>query len=163
MLEKIETSLAAIKNCLLNDEKICKLVYNDSNNALNLETPDRDKVSKYITLRPIYQFENMQDFTQNTMVNIYLTSGDTLDEEVGISGIIQISIVVNIDKWELLDNKIRPISLADRIIKLVNNKKFTMSNSLSLQSIDQLIISKQLVGYALLFDIVDGSGDLDKF
>ena len=105
----------------------------------------------------------MQDFTQNTMVNIYLTSGDTLDEEVGISGIIQISIVVNIDKWELLDNKIRPISLADRIIKLVNNKKFTMSNSLSLQSIEQLIISKQLVGYALLFDIVDGSGDLDKF
>ena len=163
MLEKIETSLAAIKNCLLNDEKIRKLVYNDSNNALNLETPDRDKVDKYITLRPIYQFENMQDFTQNTMVNIYLTSGDTLDEEVGISGIIQISIVVNIDKWELLDNKIRPISLADRIIKLVNNKKFTMSNSLSLQSIDQLIISKQLVGYALLFDIVDGSGDLDKF
>lgn len=163
MLEKIETSLAAIKNCLLNDEKIRKLVYNDSNNALNLETPDRDKVNKYITLRPIYQFENMQDFTQNTMVNIYLTSGDTLDEEVGISGIIQISIVVNIDKWELLDNKIRPISLADRIIKLVNNKKFTMSNSLSLQSIDQLIISKQLVGYALLFDIVDGSGDLDKF
>ena len=163
MLEKIETSLAAIKNCLLNDEKIRKLVYNDSNNALNLETPDRDKVNKYITLRPIYQFENMQDFTQNTMVNIYLTSGDTLDEEVGISGIIQISIVVNIDKWELLDNKIRPISLADRIIKLVNNKKFTMSNSLSLQSIEQLIISKQLVGYALLFDIVDGSGDLDKF
>ena len=163
MLEKIETSLAAIKNCLLNDEKIRKLVYNDSNNALNLETPDRDKVNKYITLRPIYQFENMQDFTQNTMVNIYLTSGDTLDEEVGISGIIQISIVVNIDKWELLDNKNRPISLADRIIKLVNNKKFTMSNSLSLQSMDQLIISKQLVGYALLFDIVDGSGDLDKF
>ena len=163
MLERLESSLAAIKNCLLNDEKIRKLVYNDSNNALNLTAPTIDQANKYITLRPIYQFENMQDFSQNCMINIYFTDGDSLDEEVGISGIIQISIVANIDKWELVDGKIRPISLADRVIQLVNNKKFTMSNSLSLESINQLIISKQLVGYALLFNIIDGSGDLDKF
>lgn len=163
MLERVETTLAAIKNCLLNDDIVRKLVYNDSNNALNMETPDIDKVNKYITLRPIYQFENMADFSQNSMINIYFTDGSPQEEEVGIEGIIQINIVVNIDKWELVDNKIRPIHLANRIIKLLNDKKFTISNSLSLENINQLIISKQLVGYALLFNVIDGSGDLDKY
>lgn len=163
MLERVETTLAAIKNCLLNDDVVRKLVYNDSNNALNMETPDIDKVNKYITLRPIYQFENMADFSQNSMINIYFTDGSPQEEEVGIEGIIQINIVVNIDKWELVDNKIRPIHLANRIIKLLDDKKFTTSNSLSLENINQLIISKQLVGYALLFNVVDGSGDLDKY
>lgn len=163
MLERVETTLAAIKNCLLNDDVVRKLVYNDSNNALNMETPDIDKVNKYITLRPIYQFENMADFSQNSMINIYFTDGSPQEEEVGIEGIIQINIVVNIDKWELVDNKIRPIRLANRIIKLLNDKKFTISNSLSLENINQLIISKQLVGYALLFNVFDGSGDLDKY
>lgn len=163
MLERVETTLAAIKNCLLNDDIVRKLVYNDSNNALNMEAPDIDKVNKYITLRPIYQFENMADFSQNSMINIYFTDGSPQEEEVGIEGIIQINIVVNIDKWELVDNKIRPIHLANRIIKLLNDKKFTVSNSLSLENINQLIISKQLVGYALLFNVIDGSGDLDKY
>lgn len=163
MLERVETTLAAIKNCLLNDDVVRKLVYNDSNNALNMETPDIDKVNKYITLRPIYQFENMADFSQNSMINIYFTDGSPQEEEVGIEGIIQINVVVNIDKWELVDNKIRPIHLANRIIKLLNDKKFTISNSLSLENINQLIISKQLVGYALLFNVIDGSGDLDKY
>lgn len=163
MLERVETTLAAIKNCLLNDDVVRKLVYNDSNNALNMETPDIDKANKYITLRPIYQFENMADFSQNSMINIYFTDGSPQEEEVGIEGIIQINVVVNIDKWELVDNKIRPIHLANRIIKLLNDKKFTISNSLSLENINQLIISKQLVGYALLFNVIDGSGDLDKY
>lgn len=163
MLERVETTLAVIKNCLLNDDVVRKLVYNDSNNALNMETPDIDKVNKYITLRPIYQFENMADFSQNSMINIYFTDGSPQEEEVGIEGVIQINIVVNIDKWELVDNKIRPIHLVNRIIKLLNDKKFTISNSLSLENINQLIISKQMVGYALLFNVIDGSGDLDKF
>ena len=163
MLERVETTLAAIKNCLLNDDVVRKLVYNDSNNALNMETPDIDKVNKYITLRPIYQFENMADFSQNSMINVYFTDGSLQEEEVSIEGIIQINVVVNIDKWELVDNKIRPIHLANRIIKLLNDKKFTTSNSLSLENINQLIISKQLVGYALLFNVIDGSGDLDKY
>ena len=163
MLERVETTLAAIKNCLLNDDVVRKLVYNDSNNALNMETPDIDKVNKYITLRPIYQFENTADFSQNAMINVYFTDGSPQEEEVSIEGVIQINVVVNIDKWELVDNKIRPIHLANRIIKLLNDKKFTTSNSLSLENINQLIISKQLVGYALLFNVIDGSGDLDKY
>lgn len=163
MLERIETTLIAIKKQLLNDETIRKLVFNDSNNALNMDTPSLEECKKYITLKPIYQFENKEDYAQNTMINIYFSEGEPLLDKVGITGTIQISVIVNIDKWDLLDDKIRPIELSNTILKLIDDKKFTTSNSLSFSSITQLIISKQLVGYAILFDIVDGVGELDEY
>ena len=161
MFERIESSLAAIKSVLLNDEIVRKLVYNDSNNALNIAAPNPDEANKYITLRPIYQFENMADFSQNGMVNIFFDNGSPAVDDNALTGVIQVNVVFNIDKWELVNNKIRPIVLSDRIIKLLDGRKFTISNPLEFNSIQQLIISKQLVGYALLFDIVDGSGDID--
>lgn len=163
MLEGIQNTLIAIRKQLLSDKIIRKLIFNDSNNALNMDVPLLEECKKYITLKPIYQFENKKDYEQNTMINIFLTDGQPLDEEVGLDGVIQINVVVNIDKWDLLDDKIRPIELSNRIIKILNNKKFITSNPLSFSSITQLIINKQLVGYALLFNIVDGNGSLDNY
>jgi hypothetical protein len=69
----------------------------------------------------------------------------------------------NVDKWELIDNKIRTIELADKVIELLNNKKFSVSNKFEFTNLQQLILSKQLVGYALLFAINDGNSNLEKF
>ena len=57
----------------------------------------------------------------------------------------------------------RSLAICDRIIDLINNKKFSISNPLSFNSIEELIITKQLVGYALIFDITDGNGDIEKY
>ena len=161
MFERIESSLAAIKSLLLTDEIVRKLVYNDSNNALNIEAPNVDETDKYITLHPIYQFENVGDYTQNGMINIFFDNGSPSVDDNALTGVIQVNVVFNIDKWELVNNKIRPLMLSNRIIQLLDGRKLTLSNPLEFNSIQQLIINKQLVGYALLFDIVDGSGDID--
>ena len=46
---------------------------------------------------------------------------------------------------------------------MVDKAKFSASNKLELATITDLIISKKMFGYALLFDLVDGSGEIDKF
>jgi DNA-binding transcriptional regulator/RsmH inhibitor MraZ len=79
------------------------------------------------------------------------------------NGIIQINVVYNVDKWELVDNKIRTLELANKVIELLNNTKFSVSNKLNFTNLQQLILSKQLVGYALLFSINDGNSNLEKF
>lgn len=163
MLERIETTLAAIKNKLLADETIRKLLFHDSNNALNMLAPQLKEVEEYITLRPIFEFENKEDYMQNSMINIYTTQVSPDEENNFINSLIQINVVCNGDKWELIDNKIRPMQLCNKIIQLVNNCKFTVSNKLVFNTMTDLIISKKVYGYALLFEITDGSGKIEKF
>ena len=93
--------------------------------------------------------------------NIFFDNGSPSVDDNALTGVIQVNVVFNIDKWELVNNKIRPLMLSNRIIQLLDGRKLTLSNPLEFNSIQQLIINKQLVGYALLFDIVDGSGDID--
>ena len=163
MLKRIQLALAEIKATLLNNETIRKLLYNDSNNCLNMETPTVKNTEKYITLRPVFQFENNDDYAQNGMINIVLANGEPNDEANIFDAIIQVNIVYNTDKWELVDNKIRTIELADKVIELLNNKKFSVSNEIEFTNLQELILSKQLVGYALLFAVNDGNSNLEKF
>jgi len=163
MLERVESTMAAIKNRLLEDELIKKLLFHDSNNAINMPPPLKKQVEDYITLRPIFNFENKEDYSKNSVINIYTTQVLPGDEEKKIDGVIQINVVCNEEVWELVDSKIRPIQICNRIIELINNCKFTVSNKIVFNTMTDLIISKTLFGYALLFEITDGSGKIDKF
>lgn len=163
MLERIQTTMSAIKTRLLNDTTIKQLLYYDSNDALSIEAPEKSQVAEYVTLRPIFEFENKENFEQNSMINIYTTQCDPIEESKALASVLQINIVTNVDNWELVDDKIRPLQIADRVISLVNGFKFTASNKLVFSTMTDLIISKKMVGYALLFSIIDGSGEVEKF
>jgi hypothetical protein len=163
MFERVRTTIKAMKRQLLKDEELRKLLYNDSNNALELSTPEEKLVAKYITTYPIYEFENKEDYKQQGMINIFMSDSDPSDEDSSISAMIRVNIVYNTDKWELIDGDCRTLALADRVIASLDKKKLTVSNPVEYVSTQELIISKQLVGYALLFDIVDGNSELEKF
>lgn len=163
MLTRIQTTLKAIKRILLEDEQVKKLLYNDSNNALNLPTPDKQVVEKYVTTCPVYEFDDKEDYTQHGMINCFVVDLDTDDEMNIIGGVLRVNVVYNTDKWELVDGNCRVLSICSRIIELLNNKKFTISNPISFDSMVELILSKKLVGYTLLFNIVDGNSEIENF
>lgn len=163
MFERLQTTIKAIKRQLLESEDIRKLLYNDSNDSLNLPTPKKEDVNKYITTHPIYEFEDKEDYTQHGMINIFMADSEPDDENNSTSSVIRINVVYNTAKWELIDGSSRPLLIADKIIELVNNKKFSVSNPISYINIQELILSKKLVGYALLFDFTDGNSELENF
>ena len=76
---------------------------------------------------------------------------------------LRVNIVVKTDKWVLENNQIRPLELVNRAIRILDNSKFSTSNKLEFDSFVQLIVSKKLVGYSMLFSIIDGNGELNKF
>lgn len=156
MLERIQKMLDDIKGIILNNADIRKLLYHDSNNALNMVDVDKRIVDKYVTLHPIYQFENKDDYSQNSMINIYLSTADVNEEQTLVAGVIRINILINLDRWDLVDGKNRALELVDRIYNLLNNKKIRISNPIVFDSFQEMIASKTLVGYAMLFSIVDG-------
>ena len=161
MFERVEQMLQDARQLLLNDVVVRKLLYHDSNNALNMADVDQSAVEKYITNYPIYQFENKADYTQNAMVNVFLADTGLDDEQITLQGVLRINIVVNVDKWELVGGRCRPLALADRIIMLLNNENLGLSNPITIDSFQELLVSKKLVGYALLFNIADGVTEIN--
>lgn len=161
MFERVEQMLQDARQLLLNDVVVRKLLYHDSNNALNMADVDQSAVEKYITNYPIYQFENKADYTQNAMVNLFLADTGLDDEQITLQGVLRINIVVNVDKWELVGGRCRPLALADRIIMLLNNENLGLSNPITFDSFQELLVSKKLVGYALLFNIADGVTEIN--
>lgn len=161
MLELIELSISAIKSLLCNNINIRKLLYNDSNNALNIEAPSEEEIKNYILTKPFYNLLDDQ-YNKNSVISIQLSRA-TPEEEKVIKSIIKISIITNVDKWELVNNKIRPIQLANEIIKELNNKKLNTSNAISFDDMQEIVYNKNLIGYELSFDLADGKNKIDNY
>lgn len=163
MLDNIQSALFEIKRVLLEDEEIRKLLYNDSNDALNLDTPSTEDVDDYISLYPIYEFNTEAGYNHNCGVSINVSVIDPTDEVVQMIASLTINVVVNTNKWILTGNKIRPLAIADRIIELLENKKFSASSTLSFDGMTNLIMTKRISGYALSFTMTDGTANIEKF
>ena len=163
MFERVQTTIKAMRTRLLHDECIRKLLFYDNNTALELDVPELKDVAKYITTYPVYEFENKEDYTQHGMINIFMTDSDPNDEDNSIMAIVRVNVVYNTDKWELIDGSCRPLTIADRIIELLNNTKLSVSNPVEYNNTQELIVSKKLVGYTLLFNLTDGNSDLENF
>lgn len=159
MLERIERTISEVRETLIADSDIRKLVFHDSNNALSMLTPAAQEARPYITANPIFDMCETEEYNKNTMVQVEL---DSLDSEEGyLNGVMRINIVCNREKWSLVDGKIRPLQIANRAIDCVDKHKFSCSNSLVFDSMVPLLINKKITGYALLFVIQDGSNDLN--
>ena len=52
--------------------------------------------------------------------------------------------------------------MAQEIVNILDGFKTDMSNELDFTSIVETVTSKDVVGYSILFDIVDGISDVDE-
>lgn len=164
MLDNIQSALFEIKRVLLEDEEIRKLLYNDSNDALNLDIPSTEDVDDYISLYPVYEFNTESGgYNHNCGISINVSVIDPTDEVVQMIASLTINVVVNTNKWILTENKIRPLAIADRIVELLENKKFSASSTLSFDGMTNLIMTKRISGYALSFTMTDGTANIEKF
>lgn len=161
MFERVEKTLFEIKNTLLNDQFIRnELYYASCGKDFEGEKVDINKnlVQDYITLFPLYDLN--EDYSKNLWIQIVLDSCEK-DEDNCITGMIRVNIVMNNTKW-VHNNKIVPLSVTDRIVKLLDKIKFSISNTLQFDSIVPLAITKQITGYALVFSFVDGNAEPEE-
>ena len=164
MFERFEKMLPQIRRIILEDEIVRRLLYHDSNNAFYMDTPTIDDVKDYITLRPIYSLDGHGKYEQNGMINVYWAKLPRNDyDEVVITGILRVGVIFNVDKWELVGDKIRPIQVCDRITTRLDGITLETSNPMKFHSMEETIINKQLVGYTLLFSVTDGSSETQDY
>ena len=161
MLERIEKSLFEIKDTLLNSQKIRNnLYYASADKDFSGEKIDIGKtlVEKYIVLYPIYNLNG--DFSKSLWIQIVMDSCENSENNCLI-GIARINIIMDNTKW-VQNNVVYPLNTANEVIRLLDGKKFSISNILQFDSIVPLAIDKQISGYALLFNFVDGNAEPDN-
>lgn len=158
MLERFERTINEVRATLIADEDIRKLVFHDSNNALSMLPPATNEVENYIVVKPIFDMCETEEYSRNTMIQVELDSVDA--KEGYLDGIMRVNIVCNAEKWSLVGGKVRPLQIANRVIDLINNQKFSVSNELVFDSFVPLLMNKKITGYALLFIIQDGSNEI---
>jgi len=149
-LENVGKMFFELKTAILNNEDVRKLLYYDSSDALSRTAPSIDDVSGYVFNAPIME-SGIEDFNRNTYIMIDLPSVD-MDFEDGNHTLLppfMVTAITNYAHWELDNNKLRLIELCDRIIKQVDNIKFSMSAKSYVLTMERVIISKQLYGYTL--------------
>ena len=73
------------------------------------------------------------------------------------------NVIVNNAKWLLTNKKVRPLAIIDRITSLLLNKKFSVAVPLEFRGASNLILTKQISGYALTFGVLDGSAEIENF
>ena len=153
---KTEKTLYQIKNLLLANSNLKKLLYNMVPNALVGAVPSVANVSDLIKITPYIEDENgIEESYRNAFIIIY-PSAITIWDGYNTVNLV-ISCFVNQDYYELDEEKIRVLSIFNEIEKTLNHRKLEFSGKIELTRITMEIIDVgKFVGYNTDWEITDG-------
>lgn len=152
MLERIEKSFFRIKDLLLENEDIRRLLVEDGPDALERFAPSVEDAKNYIVLRPVIDL-NDESYVRNTigaitMPSIYL-------EDKYISTRMFLTFYTQNSEYELNNEQLRLFRLADIAAEILNNKKLYNAGTLELLSIREVVMNSSITGIVLEFSIND--------
>ena len=154
-LFKLQKTIYAIKNQLLNDETIRKLLAHSSPNALSMEDVDRERVKPNILTVPYINEEDPdKELNLNTFIAVYQTS--IAYETEGETSFLITAIYTNHEIYELDNNNFRLNMIGASIEDALQNAKFNLAGQLNLfgASFVSLGNSKKL-GLILSWEVVN--------
>lgn len=150
-LMPINDTFFEIRGAILSREKIRQLLKYDDPDALKKEVPDINSVKDCVYLAPVVDIPGTE-WKKHSYIMIDLPKADTDYEDDGEKTSffsIAITVICDYKNWELENEKLRALVLADEVIKAVDNRKFSLSGKLYVASVEGVIIDKQLYGYVL--------------
>ena len=157
MLKKLQEALFEIKYILQNDQELKKLLYFDVINPLEQENISELPIH-YISLSPVQDYTTAE-YNKNTRINIVITDRETeLNEEQMLSSVISFYILSKNELWELNNNKIRTLEIANRLISLLDDRVLKTSNKMFFDSLSHVVYNENMSGYTVLFGLFDGNG-----
>lgn len=162
MLKNIQKAIFEIRSLIQSIPEVRKLVYFDTKTALGENTPTITETQDHFTVSAVFDITE-PPFDKNTIVSVGYKKGNYNDELVMMLGMININILTKSELWELSDNKIRPLEIANSIINKLNNIKLSTSHKLLLVGIDLAILSDGTNGYTIAFILEEGGGLDEQF
>lgn len=162
MVDNFERMLFEIKNELLQDENIRRLLYYNDADALSKAAPSVETVKDYVNTKSLVALAD-ETLSEGLSNFISLSVPEIEFNDVEEVALIKISIAVSTDCWELKDNKIRPLQILARVKSRLKNIKFHAVGTLVFDTATLTYYNKQLSGYTLVVGAIDESNKATEF
>ena len=155
----INKDMRLIVDKILNNDRLCKLLYYTSRDALEKpKLTDEQKLSlfgKNIKIIP-------KLYVDNEVLNYMVIS---FDNHVPTSNpqfrnnLIMFDIVCHFDQWNLNDFALRPFKIAAEIDSMFNGKHLTGIGTLEFISCEQFMLNDEFGGLCLIYQAIHGDED----
>lgn len=158
-IEQIEKTINEIAHVLGNNEKLCRLLYIDSPDALtkpNFIKPTFQTLfdEKYINTTPQQQ-SGIQELGRNTFIILRISSLRFTEDSNNIEVYADCSIITNTNTVRLEGNRDRALLIADTIEEALTNHKFSSAGEIYVDDIDNVVYSEYEFGYIVSFNFKD--------
>lgn len=153
-IKRLQQTLHAIKNDILRNENIKKLLMHSTPNALDLENVSRQAAEKSVLMVPYINSEDPNlELNMNTFIAIYATRlmyrNDTLIY-------ITTSIYTNSDLYLLDNSKFRLYEIGGEIQQTLENSKLNLSGKMILEEAEFVSLDDtKKLGLVLSWVVVD--------
>jgi len=157
MFDNVQKAIFEIRSAIESDKDIRKMLFIDTKNALEQEAPTIQDVRSHIVVSAVFDITE-PPFDKNTIMTIALHKALYDSDSVLLNGMIKINVLTRSELWELDNNKIRPLEIANNIVKLLDNRKVSASHKLYFNNIEIAILNENVNGYSIIFYLEEGSG-----
>lgn len=153
----IDKDMELLVNHFLKNDRLLKLLYYDTPNALSQPQVPQDKAlamfGKQIKIVPklkvdqpefCYIIISFDNFTPN------MTNPEFRDN------IVSFDIVCHFDQWNLGDFALRPYKIAAEIDSMFNKKRLTGIGTVDFLGANQIVLSDEFAGLTLMYQTIHG-------
>lgn len=159
----VEKDMGIIANKLLQSDRLKRLLYYDTPDALtkpNLTSEQAEKLfGKNIKNIPKLYVDN--SVLQYIIINFDNFTTNKNNPEFR-DNIIEFDIICHFDQWNLNDYQLRPYRIAAEIDSLLDNQRLTGIGRLEFLSANQIILTDEYAGLCLMYQAIHGGEDKYK-
>ena len=161
----VEKDMEILVNLFLKNDRLKKLLYYDTPNALQQLNISEEKAiemfGKQIKIVPklkvdkpefCYVIISFDNFTQN------ISNPEFRDN------IVSFDIICHFDQWNLGDMQLRPYKIAAEIDSMINRKRLTGIGTVEFLGANQIVLSDEFAGLSLMYQVIHGyDGEDSKY
>lgn len=157
-LLRVNDSFKQLKTKILLNEEVRKMLYYDVVDD-NTIAPVIEQAAEHVFLQPVIDVDVNEPFNKKNYITITLPESEKDDNQMNY--VFRIIVMCEKTCWNL-NNDIRPLLIAQEIINDLDGFKTKLSNTLKFTSLVETVTNKNVCGYSILFDIIDGISDINE-
>ena len=158
----VEKDMEIITTQILKNERLKRLLYYTTNDALDVNKPNIGEKASYELFEKNIKIVPKL-YIDGSVLNYIVISFDNFAPNATNpeyrNNTINFYIICHFDQWQLKGFALRPFKIAAEIDSMFNNKHLTGIGELQLLGANQLIINDEFAGYTLTYAAIHGDED----